>query len=41
MITAYQNRRKGVLRAKWTAIKEKKAQKENASIEADGRGKGD
>lgn len=41
VITAYQNRRKGVLRAKWTAIKEKKAQKENASIEADGRGKGD
>jgi uncharacterized protein (DUF2062 family) len=41
VITAYQNRRKGVLRAKWAAIKEKKAQKENASIEADGRGKGD
>lgn len=41
VITAYQNRRKGALRAKWTAIKEKKAQKEKASFEADGRGKGD
>lgn len=41
VITAYQKRRKGVLRDKWTAIKEKKAQKENASFEADGGGKGD
>lgn len=41
VITAYQNRRKGALRAKWAAIKEKKAQNENASFEADGGGKGD
>jgi len=41
VIAAYQNRRRGVLRAKWAAIKEKKAQKEKASFEADGGGKGD
>lgn len=40
IITAYQNRRRGLLRAKWVAMKEKKAQGENATREADERGKG-
>lgn len=40
IITAYQNRRRGLLRAKWAAMKEKKAQGENATREADERGKG-
>lgn len=41
VITAYQNRRRGLLKAKWAAMKEKKAQGEKASYEADGHGKGD
>ena len=40
VITAYQNRRRGLLKAKWAAMKEKKAQGENATREADERGKG-
>jgi uncharacterized protein (DUF2062 family) len=40
IITAYQNRRRGLLKAKWAAMKEKKAQGENATREADERGKG-
>lgn len=39
VITAYQNRRRGLLRAKWEAMKEKKAQSEKAGREADERGK--
>ncbi|MGM0660810.1 MAG: DUF2062 domain-containing protein [Pseudomonadota bacterium] len=40
VITAYQNRRRGLLKAKWAAMKEKKAQGENTTREADERGKG-
>jgi hypothetical protein len=40
IITAYQNRRRGLLKAKWATMKEKKAQGENATREADERGKG-
>ena len=40
VITAYQNRRRGVLKAKWAAMKEKKAQHEKAAREADETGKG-
>ncbi|MEI4232452.1 DUF2062 domain-containing protein [Roseovarius sp. D22-M7] len=40
VITAYQNRRRGLLRAKWAAMKEKKPQSEKATREADEPGKG-
>lgn len=40
VITAYQNRRRGLLRAKWAAMKEKKGHGEKAGQEADERGKG-
>ena len=35
VITAYQHRRKGVLKAKWAALKEKKALREKQAREAD------
>lgn len=41
VITAYQNRRKGALKAKWAALKDKKAAKEKQTLEADGNGKPD
>jgi uncharacterized protein (DUF2062 family) len=40
VITAYQKRRKGVVAAKWQALKEKRA-KEKLEGEADERGKAD
>lgn len=40
VITAYQNRRRGLLKAKWLAMKEKKAQGDTTTGEADDRGKG-
>jgi uncharacterized protein (DUF2062 family) len=41
VITAYQHRRKGVLKAKWVAMKEKKAAKEKQAHKADEAGKPD
>lgn len=41
LITAYQNRRKGALRAKWAAMKEQKAQRDTRSLGADAPGKDD
>lgn len=41
VITAYQKRRKGALKAKWAAMKEKKALRERLAREADGDKKPD
>lgn len=41
VIAAYQKRRKGALKAKWEAIKEKKAARERPTRDADGGGKAD
>tara|TARA_R100001039_G_C1839014_1_gene100509 strand:+ start:529 stop:1209 length:681 start_codon:yes stop_codon:yes gene_type:complete len=41
VITAYQHRRKGALKAKWVAMKEKKATKEKQAHAADEAGKSD
>jgi len=41
VITAYQTRRRGALKAKWEALREKRAAREKQSREADGSGKSD
>ena len=41
VITAYQKRRRGALKAKWEALREKRSAREKQSREADGSGKSD